>query len=147
MRFFVDGRSQGTYGRERRKIVASQVIGKQFERDFQRLVSQWPVDQERGKVLIREFSELCGDVGQARFTAAVSAVIREGGIRFFPTISEFSSYVPPESNVARNCGKCRSGWVVAYYKKRKIPAMKRCECKGGAAADARLDEGEWKSDL
>lgn len=46
----------------------------------------------------------------------------------------------PVETDKRNCGKCRDGWVVAFYKavgkgKHKVLTMRRCECKGGREVD------------
>lgn len=123
--------------------MANEPSQMQFKASMQRMFDQWPVEAERAARLCREFLPVWNEKGQSRFEAAVTHMITYGQSKYFPALAEFLMHMPVRTGV-RNCGKCQSGWVVAYYDKNKMPFMKRCECKGGAEADKRISRDEWR---
>lgn len=87
---------------------------REFNEQFERLVANWSMDEDRARTLVRDYRTIWDDVGQQRFTAAVDEIIHGSAYHFFPSCGEFRSFVPkPERAFWRdeNCPECQgTGW-------------------------------------
>lgn len=109
---------------------------------MKRLIANWPVDDDRGTVLLDEFAGICNEIGENRFRLAVDSILANGNFRFFPSQGEFRGYIPSAERKPL-CGKCESGWIrVPDYEARRMygnstaTCMLRCECRSGPGYQA-----------
>lgn len=117
---------------------------------MKRLIANWPVDDDRGAVLLDEFAGIWNEVGENRFRRAVDSILADSDYRFFPNQAEFRGHLPSSEHKPL-CKKCKSGWIsVPDHEARRLygnpeaMCMIRCECRGGAEAHRRILEGQWK---
>ena len=101
---------------------------------LKRLMNNWPIDESRAKGLSREFRVVWDEIGDARFKAAVTNIITNSDLRFFPSVGEFRGYVPNTARIVY-CGQCTEGWrYVPDYEARRLynndsaMAVIRCGC-------------------
>ena len=112
--------------------ASTAVLSEQFER----LTANWPIDESRVKVMNRELKSVLERVGESRFKAAVTRVIQESRLQFFPSIGEFLGYVPETAKIIY-CGEagCIDGFrMVPDYEARRLygndtaMAARKCGC-------------------
>ena len=90
-------------------------------------------------------------VDDSRFDRAVTAIIQESEIKFFPSVGEFRGYIPAPGKKPY-CGKCNEGWVWVpdmearrLYDNDTAMACKRCECRSGPGYQRWMQEvHEWR---
>lgn len=118
-------------------MAVLKVSSPSYLEQMKRLVANWPVDAERGSMILREYETVWNDVGESRFRRGVDSIIATAPFRFFPSQAEFRGYVPG-SERAKFCGKCDAGWVMVpdcearqVYGNDTAMAAARCECAGG----------------
>jgi hypothetical protein len=101
--------------------------------------------------MLENYRLLFDQIGAERFAAAVQRVIFESGLRYFPSISEFRSYVPELTQSAGAfCNECEGGWRYVpdhearrLYKNETAMAVVRCQCRRGAAKTAGDRNSNW----
>jgi hypothetical protein len=117
---------------------------------MKRLVANWPVDEQRGKVLLDEYQAIWEEVGEHRFTRAVDSLVASAPYLFFPNQAEFRGYIPATGKKP-SCGKCDSGWLMVpdavargvYGDPNAMMAI-RCECRRGPSYQTWRESPEWR---
>ena len=96
-----------------------------------RLFGNWQVfDEEIQAAKMREFGAVWQEVGEDRFSLAVTAIINEGHYKMFPIISEFRGFLPA-SRKRQYCGECVEGW--RYVEDPGCPrAVTPCQCRSAS---------------
>ena len=127
---------------------------KAHSRDYldqmKRLIANWPVDDQRGKVLLDEYRTIWDDVGDFRFRRAVDSLLVTAQLQFFPSQAEFRGYIP-STGKKPTCGNCDSGWIMIpdpvargdYGDPNAMMAL-RCECRRGPSYQTWRESPEWR---
>ena len=131
--------------------MANQKGRSEFLSSLKRMLANWTVSEDRVKPLSDEFYIVWQEVGAYRFVTAVTKIIQDSELRYFPSVGEFRGYLPPAGKKPY-CGQCNEGWVsVPDYEARSLygndtaMANKRCECRSGPGYQRWQQEvHEWR---
>ena len=94
-------------------------MSERYEKLMQRMAGNWPVDEDKLAVKLREFHSIYEGNGNKRFAECVQNCIHQSQLRFFPTVGEFLGFMPKRDH--------------AFWRD------SNCECKGTGFVDAGQD--------